>query len=90
MKNELTRRIDQMRLEAEQQGTPEMLALFDDVQIALDTQATEIAALKANQPNLAAMKFHPQASHVNPDYRDGFNHAIDQVIKTIAQAVQPS
>ena len=73
---------------AEAIGMPERIPAY--VTACIDAKDVEIAALKANQPNLAAMKFHPQASHVNPDYRDGFNHAIDQVIKTIAQAVQPS
>jgi hypothetical protein len=25
------------------------------------------------------LKFHPSASHISPDYRDGWNHAIEQV-----------
>lgn len=29
---------------------------------------------------LEAQKFHPSASHVPPDYRDGYNRALDVVI----------
>lgn len=32
---------------------------------------------------LESQKFHPSASHVPPDYRDGFNHALQTVIDRI-------
>jgi hypothetical protein len=35
---------------------------------------------------LEALKFHPSASHVSPDYRDGWNRAIDTVLAAANQA----
>jgi hypothetical protein len=32
---------------------------------------------------LESQKFHPDASHVSPDYRDGYNHALQTVINRI-------
>lgn len=86
MKNELTQRIEQMRREAAQMGTPEMLVLFADVQIALDTQADEIVALRrAGERMLDAV----EQAHII-----GGQSAVDAVSaalrQAIAQAVQPT
>ena len=34
---------------------------------------------------LEALKFHKSASHIPPDYRDGFNQGVDAAIEAIEQ-----
>lgn len=48
------------------------------------------AILEAEQRLLESMKFHPQASHISPNYRDWWNKTCDDKLAELASRPTPT